>query len=96
VVYQQFLVRLGDPSVRQYKSWKLIPLFILRTEPPHPLVEKLTMTPKTKLSRYGGWLPSRVVREAYLKEHCGLAAGRLEKYRTGRVCNTDEVRPMYY
>ncbi|KIJ15847.1 hypothetical protein PAXINDRAFT_168846 [Paxillus involutus ATCC 200175] len=42
------------------------------------------MTPKTKLSRYGGWLPSRVVREAYLKEHCGLAAGRLEKYRTGR------------
>ncbi|KAF9220326.1 hypothetical protein BS17DRAFT_787543 [Gyrodon lividus] len=37
--------------------------------------------PKTKLSRYGGWLPSREVLGSFLEHHANNAAERHAKYR---------------
>ncbi|KAH7890908.1 phosphatidylserine decarboxylase [Phlebopus sp. FC_14] len=41
-------------------------------------------SPKTKLTRYGGWLPSRVVHEGFIKHHAGHAAESHRKYKARR------------
>ncbi|KAF8841422.1 hypothetical protein BDN67DRAFT_967173 [Paxillus ammoniavirescens] len=41
----------------------------------------MSSVPKTKLSRYGGWLPSRIIHESFINYHADSAAERLAKYR---------------
>ncbi|KIJ08272.1 hypothetical protein PAXINDRAFT_102637 [Paxillus involutus ATCC 200175] len=42
----------------------------------------MAAVPKTKLSRYGGWLPSANIHKSFLDYHTKLASERLKKYRT--------------
>ncbi|KAH7890911.1 phosphatidylserine decarboxylase [Phlebopus sp. FC_14] len=41
----------------------------------------MSSPPKTRLTRYGGWLPSRIVYEKFVDYHVGKAVDRHQKYK---------------
>ncbi|KAH7890906.1 Phophatidylserine decarboxylase-domain-containing protein [Phlebopus sp. FC_14] len=44
----------------------------------------MSSPPKTRLTRYGGWLPSRIVHEKFVDYHVGKAIDRHQEYKANR------------